>query len=85
MLESEDFCRQIGLEVTVRYSDEVGSREEFKRMMADASGGQAPFDHVVVWKPVCFALQLEEAILEKEKLTAHGIKLLAVKHKTLDD
>ena len=38
MLESEKFCKCRGLDVAVRYSDDLKSREEFQRMMADAAG-----------------------------------------------
>ena len=81
MLESEEFCKCRGLDVAVRYSDDLKSREEFQRMMADAAGENLPFDHVVVWKLRYFAWSLGESVLARDKLAANGVRLLSVKER----
>ena len=50
MDDSEEFCKKRALDVAVRYSDDLKSREEFQRMMDDATGENPPFEHIVVWK-----------------------------------
>ena len=50
-------------------------------MMAEATGGEPRFDHVVVWKIRHFAWSLEESVLAREKLPASGIRVLSVKEK----
>ena len=79
--DSEQFCRQRRLDVAARYSDERNSRQEFQRMMDDATGGNPPFDPVVVWKLRYFAWNLDESIQARDKLAASGIQLLSVKER----
>ena len=57
-----------------RYSDDLESREEFQRMMADATGGNPPFDHDVVWNLRYFAWSLGESVLARETLAANGVR-----------
>ena len=85
MTESEEFCRHRGLDVAARYRDDLKSREEFQRMMADAGSERPPFDHVVVWKLRYFAWSLEESVLARDKLAANGVRLLSVKERLADE
>ena len=66
MAESEEFCKSKGMDVGPRYSDDLRSREQFQRMMADATGENPQFDHVVVWKLRHFTWSLEESVLARE-------------------
>ena len=79
MDEAEQFCKERGLHVTARYSDDQGVREEFRKMMGDATGQNPPFDHVVVWRLRYFAWDLDESIQARNQLAANGIRLLSVK------
>ena len=85
LAESEEFCKNMGLGVVTRYNDDFESREAFQRMMADATGENAPFDHVVVWKLRYFARSLEESVLAGEKLAANGVRVLSVKERMPDE
>ena len=85
MAESEEFCRHRGLDVAARYRDDLKSREEFQRMMADAGSERPRFDHVVVWKLRYFAWSLEESVLARDKLAANGVRLLSVKERLADE
>jgi DNA invertase Pin-like site-specific DNA recombinase len=85
MAESEGLCKDGGLDVAARYSDDPMSREEFQRMMADATSENPPFDHVVVWKLRYFAWSLDESVLARDKLAASGVRLLSVKEKLPGD
>ena len=81
MAEAQEYCEAQGLEVAVRYREKEGSREEFQRMMANATSEERSFDRVVVWKLMYFAQMLEESILARDKLEAHAVKLLSVKER----
>ena len=74
LAESEEFCKNRRPDVGARHSDDLESREEFQRMMADATGGNPPFDHVVVWKLRYFAWSLGESVLARETLAANGVR-----------
>ena len=50
-------------------------------MMTEATGGEARFDHVVVWRLRYFAWSLEESVLAQQKLTDNGVRLLSVKER----
>ena len=76
--ETADYCREQGIDAVELYEDEEGSREAFHRMIEDATGGKAPFDVVVVSKSVHFAVQIEEAVLAKDRLRADGVEVLSV-------
>ena len=71
--------------MAVRYSDEPSSRQEFQKMMDEATGENPPFDHVVVWKPRYFAWNLDESIQARDQLAASGVRLLSVKEKLPGD
>ena len=81
MVQAQAHCRTMNLEVVAKYHDGQDSREQFQQMMADASGKPPPFDNVVVWKRRFFSWDLEEAIQERDKLTANGVRLLSVKER----
>ena len=85
MAESEGLCKDRGLDVEARYSDDPMSREEFQRMMADATSENPQFDHVVVWKLRYFSWSLDESVLARDKLAASGVRLLSVKEKLPGD
>ena len=83
--ESEELCRNKGLNVVARYDDDLNSRGEFQGMMADATGENPSFDHVVVWKLRHVAWSLEESILARNRLRACGMRLLSVKGRLADE
>ena len=85
MAESEEYCRLRGLDIAERYNDRLMGREEFQRMMADATRENPPFDHVVVWKLRYFAWSLDESVLARDKLVANGVQLLSVKERMPDE
>ena len=74
LAESEECCKNRRPDVGARYSDDLESREEFQRMMADATGGNPPFDHDVVWNLRYFAWSLGESVLARETLAANGVR-----------
>lgn len=81
MSEAEEYCKTRDLDVAARYSDPPRDRQEFQRMMDDATGEDPQFDHVVVWKLRYFAWNLDESIQARDKLAASGVRLLSVKER----
>ena len=57
------------------YQDQTGSREQFQKMMSDATSDERPYSHIVVWKLMYFAL-VEESIQSCDQLQAHGVRVL---------
>ena len=58
MTEALEYCAGKGLGASAQYEDRSGSRNEFQRMMADATSAERPYSHVVVWKLMYFALMI---------------------------
>ena len=81
MAEAEEFCKVRHLDVTARYSDEPRDRQQFQRMLGDATGEDPRFDHVVVWKLCYFAWDLDDSIQARDTLAASGVRLLSVKER----
>ena len=75
--ECEGYCQAQGLDITARYYDEPGSRLDFQQMMEDATGGDPPFDAIIVWKRRNFSWSLDETILCRDKLAANGVSLIS--------
>ena len=75
--ECESYCGVHGLRITVRYYDRPGSRQDFQRMMEDATGDAPPFDTIVVWKLRNFSWSLEETVLCRDRLSANGVALVS--------
>ena len=81
MGETVEFCEGRNLELSAWFGDAQDSREGFRHMMTEATGGEARFDHVVVWRLRYFAWSLEESVLAQQKLTDNGVRLLSVKER----
>ena len=75
--ECEGYCGVHGLRITARYYDSPGSRQDFQRMMEDATKDAPPFDTIVVWKLRNFSWSLEETILCRDRLSANGVALVS--------
>ena len=71
--------------MAARYSNDLMSREDFQRQMADATGENPPFGHVVVWELRRFAWALEESVLARQRLAANRIRVLSVKERLADE
>ena len=60
--EQETACREYSLSrdltVSATFRDTAGSREEFIRMMSEATRDDSPLDFIVVWKLNRFSMSL---------------------------
>ena len=81
LAEALQFCADLGLAAAAQYQDQTGSRDQFQKMMADATSDERPYSHIVVWKLMYFALMIEDSIRHRDQLRAHGIRLLSVKER----
>ena len=85
MAETVEFFQGRSLETGTWFGDPKDSREGFRQMMTEATGGEPRFDYVVVWKLRYFAWTLEESVLAREKLAASRVRVLSVKEKLADE
>ncbi len=75
--ECESYCHVHGLRITARYYDSPGIRQDFQRMMEDATGDAPPFNTIVVWKLRNFSWSLDETVLCRDRLSANGVTLIS--------
>ena len=80
-----DYCTTRGLSVAATFTDEAGVGDQFDRMIAEATGPDAPFDAIVVWKLHRFSTSLEETIEYRDKLRRTRTKLLSTAERGIDD
>lgn len=75
--ECESYCDIHGLRITARYYDSPGSRQDFQRMMEDATRDAPTFNAIVVWRLRNFSWSLEETVLCRDRLSANGVTLIS--------
>ena len=73
------------LTVSATFRDTAGSREEFTRMMSEATRDDSPLDFIVVWKLNRFSMSLEETIELRDKLRRVGTRLVSTTERGIDD
>ena len=81
LAEALQYCADCGMSAAAHYQDQTGSREQFQKMMSDATSDERPYSHIVVWKLMYFALVIEESIQSRDQLQAHGVRVLSVKER----
>ena len=79
MAEALDFCEARELEVIVQYQDEEGSRDNFERMMASATGENPPFQQILVYDLSQFPGSVEELAEQKDRLEPNGVSPVSVR------
>ena len=57
-----EYCKARGLTVSATFRDTADSRDEFTRMISEATGDDSTLDFIVVWKLNRFSMSLEETI-----------------------
>ena len=80
-----EYCLARGLTVADIFSDTAGTRNEFTRMIAEATSDDSAIDYIVVWKLQLFSRSLEETIELRDKLRRVGTRLVSTTEKGLDD
>ena len=75
--DCEHFCLAQEFKITTRYYDPPGSKHQFDWLMGEATDDDPPFDVIVVYKLKNFSWSLDETVLCRAKLKAHGVSLLS--------
>ena len=78
-----DFAAKNGFDVAREYIDEaesgrIASRPEFRRMIDDATGADAPFKEILVWKFSRFTRKREHAVAFKSMLRRKGVRVVSI-------
>ena len=80
-----DYCASKDLSVSAIYADNAGANDQFDAMIALATGPDAPFDAIVVWKLHRFSTSIEETIDYRDRLRHTRTKLLSATERGIDD
>ena len=80
-----EYCQARGLIVSATFIDTAGTRNEFTRMISEATWDDSTLDFIVVWKLNRFSMSLEEAIELRDKFRRVGTKLVSTTEKGVDD
>ena len=80
-----DYCTSNNLSVAAIYADHAGASDQFDRLIAHATGPDAPFDAIVVWKLHRLSRSLEDTIAYRDQLLQTRTKLLSVTERSIDD
>ncbi|MDE2893778.1 MAG: recombinase family protein, partial [Chloroflexota bacterium] len=78
-----DFAERNGFVVAREYIDEaesgrVADRPQFRKMLDEASGPDAPFQEILVWKFSRFTRKREHAVAFKSMLRRRGIRVTSI-------
>ena len=79
-----EYCLSRDLTVSATFRDTAGSREEFTKMMSEATRDDSALDFIVVWKLNRFSIPLEETIELRDKLRRVGTKLVSTTERGID-
>ena len=78
-----DYAGKNGYLIAREYVDEaesgrVADRPEFRKMIDEASGAEAPFNVILVWKFSRFTRKREHAVAFKSMLRRRGIRVVSI-------
>ena len=78
-----DFAERNGYRIVREYIDEaesgrVANRPQFRKMLDEASGSDAPFQEILVWKFSRFTRKREHAVAFKSMLRRRGIRVTSI-------
>ncbi len=80
-----EYCQARGLTVSATFRDTADSRDEFTRMISEATRDDSTLDFIVVWKLNRFSMSLEETIELRDKLRRVGTRLVSTTERGIDD
>ena len=80
-----EYCLARGLTVSATFRDTPGNRDEFARMISEATRGDNTLDYIVVWKLNRFSMSLEETIELRDKLRRVGTRLVSTMERGIND
>ena len=80
-----EYCLSRDLTVSATFRDTAGSREEFTRMMSEATRDYSVLDFIIVWRLNRFSMFLEETIELRDTLRGVGTRLVSTTERGIDD
>ena len=80
-----DYCQARDFSVKAAFRDTPGNRDEFTRMISQATQDDSSLHFIVVWKLQMFSRSFEETIEMRGKLRQVGTKLVSATEKGIDD
>ena len=80
-----DYCQTRDFSIDTTFRDTPGNRDEFTRMISQATQAYSSLDYIVVWKLHLFSISLEETIELRDKLRRVGTKLVSATERGIDD
>ena len=80
-----EYCQARGLTVSATFRDTADSRDEFTRMISEATRNDSTLDFIVVLKLNRFSMSLEDTIDLRDKLRRVGTKLVSTTERGIDD
>ena len=80
-----EYCQARGLTVSATFIDTAGTRNEFTKMISEATRDDSTLDFIVVWKLDCFSMSLEETIELRDNLRRVDTKLVSTTERGIDD
>ena len=80
-----EYCQARGLTVSATFMDTAGTRNEFTRIIYEATRDDSTLDFIVVWKLNRFSMSLEETIELRDKLRRVDTKLVSTTERGIDD
>ena len=79
-----EYCQARGLTVSATFMDTAGTRNEFTRMISEATRDDSTLDFIVVWKLNRVSMSLEETIDLRDKLRRVGTRLVSTTERGID-
>ncbi len=80
-----EYCLARGFTVSATFMGTAGARNEFTRMISEATRDDSTLDFIVVWKLDRSSVSLEETIELRDKLRRVGTKLVSTTERGIDD
>ena len=72
---TRDHAAENGLDPVKDYTDTGGSRDQFEQLIADATGANPPFQHILVYDLSRFSRSAQEFQEMQARLAANGVAL----------
>ena len=80
-----EYCQARGLTVSATFIDTAGTRNEFTRMISEATRDKSTLNFIVAWKLNRFSMSLEETIELRDTLRGIGTRLISTTKRGVDD
>ena len=80
-----EYCQARGLTVSATFIDTPGTRNEFTRMISEATRDDSTLHCIIVWRLNRFSMSLAETIELRDKLRRVGTRLVSTTERGIND